>query len=77
MPTILELKEKLAAELADLFGQLTQDQKLDLAKKTFSIATIYRYCSGQVKEVRRPELAETLITAMKEILDTKKEVANA
>lgn len=77
MDTIQELKQKLATQLADLFSKLTAEQKLDLAKKFASIATIYRYCSGKVSEIRKPELAEKLITAMTEILNPKDEPANA
>jgi len=70
MPSFAEFKESLVRSLAGLFEQLDSDQKFQAAKDSgSSLPTLYRYCRGDIGEIRNPELAEKMIEAMKLLIE--------
>lgn len=74
MKSIEQLKQDMANKLAKAASKLEPSEKLQVcASQNISTKTFDRYTSGECKEVRRMEVAEKLIEAIKKI----KQPANA
>lgn len=68
MKSIEQLKEEWAKKLVAAASKLDAQQKAQAALNLkISVATLYRYTSGDVKEVRRLELAESILNELKEV----------
>lgn len=57
-----ELKQQLCDKLHEFKSQLTENLALTVGTELdVSFRTVQRYCSGDIKEVRRIELAESIL----------------
>lgn len=61
----LQLKMTLCAKLAAFGKTLTENKALEVALSlNINFRTVQRYCSGNIKDVRRTELAEQILAEL-------------
>jgi len=73
---LAELKSKLTTNLKKAGDQLDQFEKMQLAiNLKIALATVIRYTSGEELEVRRLELAESILAEANKIINNRKAIA--
>lgn len=65
---VAQLKQSLCNELHSYEPELTENKALQIGLNLeVSFRTVQRYCSGDVKEVRRVSLAQDILNELKKL----------